>query len=146
MSNVGHHGRFAAHSLRSALNQMHLLCSASFHSSEATKYRARLPLLVSWFRGSFAGSFFTLSTAAGSSTLRSAKSAHSVTQFGVSQLALPGTAALFKPSLVVWRSWGQSRALARQAARWLSHARCPTLPSRRDVQELSLLAAPHVKR
>ena len=62
MSNVGHHGRFQAHRLRSALKAMHSPFSASFHSSESAKYLARLSLLLSWFRGSFAGSFFKLST------------------------------------------------------------------------------------
>ena len=70
ISNVGHHGRFGAHSLRSALNQMHSLLSASFHSWRSSKSQVRLPLLVAWFRESFAGSFFTLSTLGFSCSLR----------------------------------------------------------------------------
>ena len=70
ISNVGHHGRFVVHSLRSALNQMHSFCAASFHSGKSTKCLARLPVLVTWFRESFAGSFFSLSALGLSCSLR----------------------------------------------------------------------------
>jgi hypothetical protein len=70
ISNVGHHGKFVAHSLRSALKAMHSPFSASFHSGKSTKYLARLPLALAWFRVSFAGSFFTLRTLGFSRSLR----------------------------------------------------------------------------
>jgi hypothetical protein len=46
--------------------------SASFHLSESAKYLARFPLLLSWFRGSYAGSFLTLSTLGFQSSMCSA--------------------------------------------------------------------------
>ena len=61
ISNVGHHGRFGLHSLRSALNQMHSLFSASFHCGESAMACLLAPF--TWVSESFAGSFFTLSTA-----------------------------------------------------------------------------------
>ena len=57
---------FWRHSLRSASNQMHSLFSAFFRPRQLSKYLARLRLPVICFGESFAGFFFTLSTAHGS--------------------------------------------------------------------------------
>jgi hypothetical protein len=68
----------------STLQAMHSPFSASFHSSESAKYLARLPLALSWFRASFAGSFFTLSSLGFPCSLRLAAPAVRVASFSVS--------------------------------------------------------------
>jgi hypothetical protein len=86
ISNVRHHGRLHAHSLRSALKAMHAPFSAFFHSGQSAKYLARLPLLLSWFRGSFAGPFFKLSTLGFQCSLRLASPAVHAASLSVSLL------------------------------------------------------------
>jgi hypothetical protein len=80
-----------AHRLRSALKAMLSPFSASFHSGQSAKCLAGLPLLLSWFGGSFAGSFFTLITLGVPSSQRDAALAVRAAPLSVSSwLALRG--------------------------------------------------------
>ena len=149
MSNVGHHGKFELHRLRSASNRMHLLSSASFHSRKSAKCLARLPAPLSRFRGSFAGSFFALSSAHGRGgasrvdfrAMRSSEGSQLVgaAEYGSVDVSLSASIEATEAEAAKSRVFSSSGRVLRIRA-------MPNPSIERDVQGLSPLAAPHVKR